>query len=479
MRMSFQSCCVVLVGLTLAGQSADLAAKQASGTKPNLVIFLADDMGQLDTSVYGAKDVRTPNMQRLAEEGLTFTQAFVASPSCAPSRAALLTGLMPARNGAEANHSRPRAELKKLPAYLQELGYEVVAFGKVSHYNHGPEYGFDHVSHEGYHNDACVAAAADYLKGRRSEKPLCLFVGTNWPHVPWPPPGEYDPTMVELPPTLVDTPETRQARARYYAAVAKADDDLGIVRTAVREHLDPENTVLFFTSDHGSQLPFGKWNLYDAGIRVPLMVAWPGKIKAGTRTDAMVSWVDLLPTLVEIAGGKPPEKIDGRSFAPVLRRESAKHREEIYTTHSGDGRFNVYPIRALRTKEWKYILNLHPEFQFASHVNRAASGDGLAYFRSWEAAAKNDEHAAKIVDRYKHRPAEELYDLAADPHEQHNLANVPQHAKRLAEMRDRLANWMKEQGDERKVYSEPLLRGQEATPVLPAGKAKTKAKKKK
>ena len=476
MRLLSRSLCFLFLALSLSDHLAILAAKEKSEAKPNLVLFLADDMSQLDTTVYGAKDIQTPNMQRLADEGLTFNQAFVASPSCAPSRAALLTGLMPARNGAEANHSRPRPELKKLPAYLQKLGYEVVSFGKVAHYNHGPEYGFDHVSHEGYHNDACVAAAAEYLSKRRSDKPLCLFVGTNWPHVPWPQDGDYDPASVQLPPTLVDTPETRQARARYYAAVTKADDDLGIVRAAVREHLDPNNTVFFFTSDHGSQLPFGKWNLYDAGIRVPFIVTWPGKVKPSTRSDAMLSWVDLLPTLVEIAGGDAPEKIDGRSFAPVLRCESTEHRDEIYTTHSGDGRFNVYPIRALRTKEWKYILNLHPEYQFASHVNRAASGDGPNYFRSWEAAAKNDQRAAMIVDRYKHRPAEELYDLAADPHEQHNLANDPGHAKRLAEMRERVADWMKEQGDERKVYSEPLLRGQEATPVLPAGKAKAKAK---
>src|SRR5262245_45662953 len=102
--------------------------------KPNLVVFLSDDHGYLDSSVYGAADVRTPNMARLAKAGVTFTHMFVASPSCAPSRAALLTGLMPARNGAEANHSKPRAEVKKLPAYLQALGYEVAAFGKVAHY---------------------------------------------------------------------------------------------------------------------------------------------------------------------------------------------------------------------------------------------------------------------------------------------------------------------------------------------------------
>jgi N-sulfoglucosamine sulfohydrolase len=446
----------------------------AAADKPNLVVFIADDLGVLDCQPYGAQDVRTPNMQRLASEGLLFRQAFVASPSCAPSRAALLTGLMPARNGAEANHSRPRPEIKKLPAYLREQGYEVASFGKVAHYNHGKEYGFDLVGGEGFHNHEGIPAAVEFLKSRAKDKPVCLFVGTNWPHVPWPETEAYDAAQITLPPTHVDTPETRHWRARYYAAVSKADDDLGTIMDAVRQQLDPKNSYTFFTSDHGAQWPFGKWNLYDAGARVPLIVVGPG-IEAGVATDALVSWVDLLPTLVELAGGQPPADIDGRSFAAVLRGERPQHRDEIFTTHSGDGRFNVYPIRAVRDDRWKYILNLHPEYQHATHINRAASGDGHSYFRSWEAAANTDPRAAEIVRRYKERPAEELYDLMADPHEQHNLAAEPQQAMRLGAMRAKLAAWMQEQGDTRRVFNEPLLIGQAATPIAPAASAKKNA----
>ena len=442
-------------------------------SQPNLVVFIADDLGGLDTTPYGSKEIRTSNIDRLAREGLKFTQAFVASPSCAPSRAALLTGLMPARNGAEPNHTRPRAEIKKLPAYLQEQGYEVASFGKVAHYNHGSYYGFDHVAGEGGGNYTGITLAAEWLKQRKSDKPLCLMVGTNWPHVPWPreTPG-YEPSKTILPPTFVDTPETRLWRSRYCAAVTKADDDLGSVLEAVGKSLDPKNTFVFFTSDHGAQWPFGKWNLYDSGIRVPLIVTGPG-IKAGASADAMVSWIDLLPTLVELAGGKPPAEIDGLSFAGVLLGKADKHREEIFATHSGDGRFNVYPIRAVRDGRWKYILNLHPEYQHATHINRAATGDGLSYWNSWEAAAKSDPRAAAIVQRYKQRPREELYDLSADPHEQTNLAAEPQHAQRLAALRDKVAAWMKSQGDAGRVFNEPLLLGQEATPIQPAAKAKS------
>ena len=188
-------------------------ARGAAPTRPNVVVFVTDDHSLLDSTVYGATDVKTPNMERLAKAGLVFDRAFVASPSCAPSRAALLTGLVPPRNGAEPNHARPRPEIKKLPAYLQELGYEVVAFGKVGHYQQTSEYGFDLSAHNKFHEDICVSAGIDWLRARKSAKPLCLFIGTNWPHVPWPgDPEGFTPAVVKIPPTHVDTIATREMR---------------------------------------------------------------------------------------------------------------------------------------------------------------------------------------------------------------------------------------------------------------------------
>src|SRR5262249_32445323 len=171
----------------------------------------------------------------------------------------------------------------------------------------------------------------------------------------------------------------------------------------------------------------------------------------------------------------PPTDIDGRSFAAVIRGEKQSHRDEIFATHSGDREFNVYPIRCLRTDRWKYILNLHPEFQYATHINRGGARDGLEYFRSWEEAAKSNSRAQQIVSRYKQRPREELYDLTADPHELKSGADQPQHASRLAEMRAKVAAWMKDQGDAGTVFNEPLLPDQEAT-LLPTGAGKGKAK---
>jgi uncharacterized sulfatase len=436
-----------------ARKKSESAAAKSAAPRPHIVIFLADDLSWSDCSIYGKAGIRTPNMERLARDGMTLSHAFVASPSCAPSRAALLTGLSPARNSAMFNHTLPDKVHKRWPAWFDELGYDTAAIGKVAHYASVKEYGFDHASHFNYHQDDCISAAVEWLKDRRSEKPLCLLVGTNWPHVPWPEKTAYGPDAVELPPTQVDTPETRQWRARYATAVSNADRDLGLIYDAARKHLG-DNTLFLFTSDHGSQFPFGKWNCYDAGIRTPLLAAWPGRIKPASRSDAMVGWIDLLPTCLEAAGGTPPKagagrgEIDGRSFLAILQRERNEHRDRIFTTHSGDGTMNEYPMRAVRTRDWKYIRNLRPEAEHHTHVNKAQAGDGKGYWASWERHAATDPAAAAVVQRYHKRPAEELYDLAADPWELRNLASEPAHAARLAQLRGELDTWMKDQGDE-------------------------------
>lgn len=449
----------LLAWLPVAGAAAEL---------PNIVVYISDDHTLRDSSVYGAKDISTPHLDRLAAAGLTFDYAFAASPSCAPSRGAMLTGLMPARNGAEPNHSAPRADIKKLPAYLQELGYEVVAFGKVGHYNQTADYGFDHCEHTGYHEDIAIPAALEWLRNRTSRKPLCLFIGSNWPHVPWPQTAEgHDPRSLTIPDHHVDTPATRRFRGKYYAAIGRMDADLGLIYQLAQ---DKFSTNLFFLhfSDQGAQWPFGKWCLYDDGIRTPMIAVWPGHIAPGTRTSAMVSLIDVLPTLVAVAGGPAPETIEGRSFAPVLLGQTNRFRSCIFATHSGDGNMNVYPSRCVRDERWKYILNLHPEFKFTSHVTEVAGEDGN-YWNSWVQAARSNSTAARLVRRYQERPREELYDISKDPLETHNLAQDPGSAAPLAKLRGLLADWMKEQGDQSKTYGEPkLLKGAAASKAKPA-----------
>ncbi len=460
-----------LPALALLLPFAALAADPAPA-RPNIVVFIADDHGMLDSQAYGSAEVRTPQMAKLAADGLRFTHAFVASPSCGPSRTALLTGLWSARNGAEANHTPKRPGVASLPPLLSALGYETAAIGKVAHNVYAKDHGFDYIEgpNQGF---AEIAAVAKFLAARDRAKPLCLFVGTRHPHTVWSADHTYDPATVKIPPTHVDTPVTREERARYLTDVTKADMLLGEVRALARQHLSAD-TVFVYTADHGAAWPFSKWTLYDAGIRTPLLVAWPDRIRAGSTSDALVCWPDLLPTFIELAGGRVPAGIDGRSFAGILRGTATQHRDRVFATHSGDGNFNVFPIRAVRTREWKYIRNLHPEFQHHTHISRSSGPSGFLYWKTWLAAAERDPAAAAVVKRYTEHPAEELYDLAADPHEQRNLAADPKHAARLAALRADLDAWMKQQGDTQTVFGQPLRRGEPVTLITPGGAGKKK-----
>ncbi len=418
---------------------------------PHIVVFLTDDLGGDDTSVYGSTDVGTPNIERLAAMGMTFDSAFVASPACAPSRAALLTGMMPARNGAEANHTYPPSTVPYLTTALKDLDYEIAVFGKVPHGNDKPEYNFDYYSHP---RVGLAANVAKYFDQRQSDQPLLLLVGDRRPHVPWIEESIYQPDEVTLPPYFIDTLETRRHRARYFSDIAGLDAELGEVMAMADERLG-EDVVYVFTSDHGGQWPFGKWNLYDAGIRVPLIVAWKDQIQAGARTNAMVSWVDLLPTLIDLAGGTVAHHIDGRSFAQVLLGKESEHRDLIFTTHSGDGVFNVYPIRSVRTRKYKYILNLLPGHIHTNHSDILRKDGAGAYWDSWDKAAASDQRAAKIVQKYFERPSEELYDLSRDRLEQVNLAEDPKYTDIAAALRAVLEDWMDEQDDRRSVFNAP------------------------
>ena len=449
------------------------AAEKAA--PPNIVVFISDDHGMLDSEPYGATDIRTPNMARLAAEGMKFTHAFVASPACGPSRTTLCTGLWPARNGAEPNHRAKNPEVKSLPPVLHALGYEVAAFGKVAHGNYGKDHGFD-VLGGNQIGDIDTAEVGKFLAGRDASKPLCLFFGTHHPHVPWGENAGYDAAALKLPPTHVDTAATREQRARYCADITRADTLLGELRVLAMEKVKGD-TLFIYTADHGGQWPFGKWNLYDAGIRIPFIAVWPGHLKAASTNDAMIAWPDLIPTFIELGGGTVPEGIDGRSFAAVLLGKATTHRDRIFTTHSGDGDFNVYPIRSVRTRDWKYIRNLHPEFQHHTHISRSSNvTSGLNYWQSWLAAAETNPAAAAAVKRYSVRPAEELYDLKSDPDELHNLAADPAQAGRLQQMRADVDTWMRQQGDQQTVFGKPLLIGEPVTMVDPGAGKKKKAK---
>lgn len=434
----------------MAMAGANVNAKE---TLPNIVVYIADDHSQFDSSLYGAADIPTPHMEALAADGMLLTHAFIASPACAPSRSAMLTGLMPARNGAEANHTAPREGAHYLIQDLQALGYQVAAFGKVDHGRKFKRAGFD-INGGGPSFAQLRNDVPEFLADRKSNQPLCLFVGISNPHVPWPAESSFDPAEVVFPPHHLDTPETRRHRASYYQEIHEVDLLLGELRQLAHQKLGA-NTVFIYTADHGSQWAFGKWNLYDYGTRVPFIAAWPGVIQAGSQSNAMVSWIDLIPTLLDLAGGPAPSNIDGQSFAPVLRGEKQSHRERIFTTHSGDGNMNIYPIRSVRTRDWKLVWNLHPEFAHTNHSDLLRKSGAGAYWTEWARLAKSDPHAQYIVDRYFKRPQWELYKMEGDKWELTNLADDPNHQSTLRELKIELKDWMQDQGDEQKVYNTP------------------------
>ncbi len=431
--------------------------------RPNFVLFISDDHTATDCGAYGARDVRTPHIDRLAREGMLFRNAFAGSPTCMPSRAALYTGLMPFRNGAHANNlagqSQCREEVRSLPHYLKELGYRVAQAGKT-HFGPASVFPFERVANSemrepGYEQrrglfmDFNPGAVDEWLAGLEKNETFCLVVCDHSPHVVWPEKAEYDPADITVPPNHIDTPELRSSRARYYTDITKMDANLGRVMASLEKRGLAENTILIYTSDQGGQWPFAKWGLYDQGIRVPFIVRWPGKIAGGSCADALISLVDVLPTFLEIAGGKPPKDLDGKSFLPVLEGKAKTHREFIFATHSQDGfNMNITPMRSIRSERYKYIFNLSPGNQYHTHMDKAKDHDGgREYWDSWVEKAKADPRAAELLKRYHWRPREELYDTAVDPFELHNLADDPLYTDIKETLRGQLVAWRQQQND--------------------------------
>lgn len=454
------------------------AQKQVQSKKSplNIVLFVADDLGTTDIGPYGNRVIRTPNLDRLATQSLLFSNAFAGSPTSSPSRASLLTGLYPFRNGAHANHHGVREGIKTLPSYLQQLGYTTGFAGKL-HIGPLSAYPFDlihntNVPEPGHEKDGVLwtdlnLEPVDRWLSEKSagKKPFMLIVNDHSPHVIWPEKPEYDYDKIDIPAIHIDTKETRIARARYYTDITKMDRNVGKLLASLEKYKLDNNTVVIFTADQGPQWAFGKWNLYDYGIRVPLLVRWPGVIQGSTESQSLVSLVDILPTVVEIAGGKAPAEpaeIDGLSLVPLLKGEKPNHRNFVFGSHTGDGTMNQAPMRMIRTSRYKYIVNLAPEVLYNTHINLAVDHDGgHQYWLSWLNRSYSDEHAASVLWRYHNRPKEELYDIQADPNELRNLASNPYYEKVMEQFRTQMQEWRQQQGDhETGVYKVPVKPGE-------------------
>jgi arylsulfatase A-like enzyme len=428
-------------------------ASEGKSNRPNIIFFFTDDHGWRDSEPYGNPYIKTPNMTRLAKESMQFMHAYAASPTCSPSRSTVVTGLMPHRCGADFFGAPIARDIKVMSGYFNEAGYHTVSVGK-SGYLHGG-WGLSSPRSNRYTQGiGDVDRADEYIRKYKGEKPLFMYIGCGEPHQPWQKNKIYDPEKIPVPPNYVDTPETRLALADYYQDVTIMDEKLGKVLDALdaREDLK-KNTIFIFSTDQGAHLPFGKWNLYDTGLRVPFMASWPGVIEPGSKTESMINLADVLPTFLEAAGESIPDGLDGKSFLPVLKDGSQKHRDVVFGTHTGnnngpENNHNNNPMRTIRTPTHRYIFNLEPDRLFntscRTHDPRVSP---RAYYKTWQEKAKTDDFAKRMIQAFEHRPADELYDLEADPYEMNNLADDPKHAELLKSLKAQVTEWCKTQDD--------------------------------
>lgn len=447
-------------------------------SKPNIVLFVADDLHRFDIGVYGAVNCKTPNIDKLASEGIRMDQAYTAFSQCSPCRAELYTGLFPRRNGVIGNGIPANSDVKGLPLQLRPLGYRVCLTGK-KHVGPSEVFPFGRVGqrkikvgqrkiHEVVESDANLKAIRDYIEEDK-EKPFCLVVGSHQPHLPWDKgdPSVFDPDKFVIQPNHWDNKHTREVLCKYYAEVEYLDMQVGKIRKLVKDIGIKDNTVFIFLSEHGAHLPGAKFTGYQPGIHAGMIAKWKGRIKPGSSSDAIVHYADILPTLMEIAGGTPPEDLDGSSILKVWEGKKDKHRDYAHSfitsalPHSTVG---GYPIRAVTDTRFKLVRNYWPEKTF--------SFPGMGrMLKSWQADAETDPAAKKVVDGYKHHPSVEFYDLAKDPWEQNNVADNPEYKKELDRLQAELDRWLKQQGDDPSKTEKEAIAGRNAKRVR-AGKSK-------
>ena len=448
--------CRLLLCLLAVALHSPLIANDASAkhTRPNLLILMADDLTFTDIGCYGNPQARTPHLDHLATEGLRFKHCFNSAPTCAPTRMSLHTGLHPVHHGAYVNHSRVYPDIQSMPHYLAPLGYRVAIAGKR---HEAPADNFPYEFLGGQHHDRGhhrgidldLTVVRDFFEAH-PDRPWCLTVASNQPHTPWNrgDPTPWQPESLTLPPYMVDTPETREQMTRYYAEITWMDQQMGQVLADLEASGQAERTLVIFLSEQGSNFPFCKWNCYEKSLGSAAIVRWPGQVQPGRESDALIQYVDVLPTFIELAGGDPTaHDLDGQSLVPLLRGETDTHHTHVFGMHTNKGsKYNAWPMRTVRDTRWRLIWN--PGYQETLKDSVSHGPYAQRFFDPMVRAAEaGDTFARQQVDRLIRRPEFELYDLDADPWEMNNLAQHPEHAATVATLKAELDAWMAQQGD--------------------------------
>ncbi|MBI5830755.1 MAG: sulfatase-like hydrolase/transferase [Armatimonadetes bacterium] len=408
--------------LRAAAMAATVAAVKgapAAPAKPNILFLLTDDHGYPFLSCYGDSNVKTPSIDALAAGGQRFHRFFTTAPQCVPSRASLLTGRSPvAARITRFSSPLPREEVTYPELLRQQAGYFVGVCGRTYHLDGsgsavGDTYGqlleqhglktfeqrFDYVRTGS--DQAAIEQFREFLDLRPAGKPFCLWLNFSDPHHPWNAPAELrpDPARIRVPGWLPDLPGVREQLADYCAEVNRLDRSVGAALDLLAARGLVDNTLVVLAGDNGLALPSGKGSLHDPGTHTPLVVRWPGVVKPGGESSALISGEDLAPTLLSAAGLAVPQRITGTSFLPILTGEKASVRQHVFTDSS-----------------FQAITEAHAAGQLAPEFEAA-----------WFTTP---------------RPVYELYDLQADPNELRNLSGQPAVAAVERELRMTLAEKM-------------------------------------
>lgn len=446
-------------GLALTGLLVSwLSVATVAGTpRPNIVVAIADDWSFPHAGVYSDRVVKTPNFDRLARDGVLFTRSFCVAPSCTASRGAILTGQAAHRleDGGDLWSHLPK-KFRCYPDVLEAAGYTVGQTGK----------GWGPGSLEGTgrtHNPAgpTFRNFEAFLRTVPRGEPFCYWFGSTDPHRSYVKgtgvASGMDPNAVVVPPYLPDTPEVRSDLCDYYFAVQRFDRDLGAILELLDDRRLADDTMVVVTSDNGMPFPRCKANLYEGGTHMPLAIRWPERLHKGATVNSFVSHADLAPTILEAAGLKPLSEMTGRSLLPLIETGTAAGRDAVFVererhAYTRPGGLS-YPSRAILTNEYLYVRNLRPD--------RWPAGDpvlvhSVGPFGDIDGGPTKDQllarrgemgFAASFRLACEKRPAEELYDLAHDPHQLKNIAHHEGHAAAKADLRARLDRWMSDTAD--------------------------------
>lgn len=404
--------------------------------KYNIIYIHSHDTGRY-IQPYGHA-VHTPKLQELAEEGVLFRQMFCANPTCSPSRAALLSGTCPHSNGmlGLAHRGFRMNDYKQHILHtLKKHGYHTALCGVQHVINHADHEFWKTVGYDEFigERDVSEHKACEFLDNleRIKGKPFFLAVGFFETHKKFPEVHEHDDARyTKVPDTHPDTPGNREEMAQFKGSARTLDEKMGMVFDAVKRNGLENNTIIICTTDHGIAFPDMKCTLHDSGTGVMFIMKGPECMKGGKVIDGMASHVDVFPTLCEILEIEKPDWLEGVSFLPLLTGEKEDVRQEVFSEVNYHSTYE--PMRAVRTKRWKYIKRFHITNGPALSNSAIGSCKGTWLEAGWES----------------HIPEEEvLYDLVFDPNEINNLAGDSKYSDTLNDMRSRLQKWMEETND--------------------------------